>query len=65
MAETKRIKFLVSRGSPVDAAIIRVGTVTDFPVFWADRFIADGTAIEVKEDSTDSNSKTKKPKGKK
>lgn len=42
--ETRKIRFLASQGNPTGGPIIRRGTVTDFPAFWADRFIADGTA---------------------
>lgn len=64
MSELKKIRFLISRGSPTTGLIIRAGSVLDFPLFWADRFIADGTAVAVESDHS-SGEPTAKPKKKK
>lgn len=61
--ENIKIRFLESRGSPVEGGvIIQKGTVADFPAYWAKRFIADGTAEVVKAEKTktDSDKKGKK-----
>jgi hypothetical protein len=49
MAETKKIRFLQRAGDPRSGVIIQPGTVTDFPATWADRYIAQGIAEEVKD----------------
>jgi len=52
----KKVKMKVSRGNPAGGPIIRAGATVELPEFWANQFIADGTAEEVK---------TEKVKGKK
>jgi hypothetical protein len=44
-----KLRMLISRGSPIDGAIIRAGAVVELPEFWAERFLADGSAEEVKD----------------
>ncbi|HRJ90433.1 MAG TPA: hypothetical protein PLX39_17285 [Pyrinomonadaceae bacterium] len=44
MAQTKKIKVLISRGNPSGGPIIRSGSTIEIAAFWADRWIADGTA---------------------
>lgn len=63
--ETKKIQFLISRGSPITGEIIRKDSVMDFPLFWADRFIQDGTAVEVVDGGQKEASKAADPTPKK
>lgn len=69
MSETKKLRFLTSRG--YNGAIIARGALIDVTEPWASRFISDGTAIEeaskVKADeapkkAADSSPAEKKPK---
>lgn len=46
--EIRKVRMRVSRGNPTDGAVIRAGAIIELPVFWADKFIADGTAEEIK-----------------
>lgn len=39
--------MIMSRGNPAGGMIIRAGATVDLPEFWADKFIADGSAEEV------------------
>lgn len=48
MADTKKIRFLTRAGDPRTGIIIQPGTVTDFPAVWADRYVRQGIAEEVK-----------------
>ena len=71
----RKLSFLRSQGDPASGAIIRAGAVVEVPDFWADRFVADGTAVEVveqikpdepqPEEPTTPAPKTKKGKSKK
>ncbi|HEY8562798.1 MAG TPA: hypothetical protein VIL74_20640 [Pyrinomonadaceae bacterium] len=55
----------VARGNPA-GGIIRAGAVVVLHEFWADKFIADGTAEEVREtDSADPEAKQEKKNGEK
>jgi hypothetical protein len=64
--ESIKIRMKASRGNPA-GGIIRAGAVVQLPKFWAERFIEDGTAERVVEDSASGGTKTKKapPKNKK
>ena len=46
-----KVRMKVSRGNPSGGAIIRAGAVVELPEFWASKFIADGTAEEIKTDA--------------
>lgn len=61
MAETKKIRMKISRGVP-GGGIIRAGAAVEISEFWANQFIADGTAEAVEE--TSSAEAAAKPKGK-
>lgn len=61
----KKVRMLVSRGNPAAGfGLIRQGAVVELPEFWADRFIADGTAelVEGKVEKTESEPKKKSKK---
>jgi hypothetical protein len=62
---TKRIKVLISRGNPSGGPIIRSGSVIEIAAFWADRWIADGTAVEVQETEKKAAEPKEKKNGKK
>jgi hypothetical protein len=57
---TKHIRFIGRAGDPRSGVIIQPGTVTDFPEVWADRYIAQGLAEEIKPDETKPKAKKKK-----
>lgn len=58
---TKKVRFKISRGNPSTGAIIRAGAVIELAEFWADKFIADGTAELIEEtEKTKSKKKGKK-----
>lgn len=63
MADTKKIKTLVRVGNPRTGLIIAAGVTVDLPTVWADRFIAEGKAEEVKGGKAEKTED--KPKGKK
>jgi hypothetical protein len=63
MAETKKIRMKVSRGAP-GSGIIRAGATVEIASFWAESFIADGSAEEVKTDAADLPAKEKGNGGK-
>lgn len=62
MANTRKVKMLIPRGSPTDGAMLQRGATVELPEYWADRFVEDETAEEVSEQKA---SKTEKPKAKK
>jgi len=50
MASTKKVRMMASRGNPTSGGVvIRAGAIVELPEFWADRFIADGSAELVTE----------------
>lgn len=63
MAETKKIRMKVSRGNPAGGPIIRAGATVELPLFWANKFIADGTAEEVTDTASASAAKPEKKNG--
>jgi hypothetical protein len=66
MAEikTQRIRMKVSRGNPSGGPVIRAGATIEISEFWAQRFIADGTAELVEDQPAQPKAEPKK-KGKK
>lgn len=62
MAENKtlKIRMKVSRGNPSTGTIIRAGATIDIAEFWANRFIADGSAELIEETKAESKTKGKK-----
>ena len=66
MAETKKVRMKVSRGNPSKGgAIFAASAVVEVPSFWADKWIAEGVAEEVRsEPETSSKEKKNGRKGK-
>jgi hypothetical protein len=62
MAVFKKVRVTRRVGDPTKGVIIQPGAVVDLPAFWADRYIANGSAVEVEKTE---HPKTEKPKGKK
>lgn len=62
--KTIKVRMKVSWGHPTNGGIIRAGAVVELPEFWANKFIADGTAEEVKTEEVKADSGDTK-KGKK
>lgn len=60
MAETKKVRMLVSRGNPTSGVIIRSGAVVELPAFWAEKFIAEGAAVEETPSAESAKPKKKK-----
>jgi hypothetical protein len=51
MSEVKKVRMKVDRGNPA-GGIIRAGAVVSLHSYWADKFIADGSAESVEENTT-------------
>ena len=63
MAETKKIRFIARAGDPRNGGgIIQPGTVADFPAVWAERYIAQGIAVEAGEPEPKPAARPKKKK---
>lgn len=62
MAETKTVKFV----RPVGMGAVRfsAGATADLPEVWADRFIKDGSAVEIEAEKKPAAKKSTKKKGK-
>lgn len=56
---TKKVRVLERIGNPGDGAILQPGATIDLPEVWADRYVAQGKAEEVKTEP-----KAAKPKAK-
>jgi hypothetical protein len=59
---TKKIRILERQGDPSSGAILQAGSVVPIPVFWADKWIAAGIAVEVKEEAEKAVKAEKKKK---
>lgn len=67
MAETKKVRILARVGDPRSGVIIQPGALVELPEFWANRYIANGSAEEVKDAGKPADDAKPKPapKGKK
>ncbi len=60
MAEMKKVRIMVRVGNPSSGAILAPGATVELPVFWADKYIANGSAELVEAKAKDPKPKTKK-----